>query len=79
MPSAFAGKFPTGEVEATVVLDLFGNQTRIVFRDVHTNTDPAPETFRFEPPPGTDVIDLGPMPPASDPATPRSETDPTAP
>ncbi len=49
----------TGEVVATGILDLFGNRTRISFRNVEWNQDPAPEIFRFEPGPEVEVIELG--------------------
>ena len=50
----------SGEVTATSVLDLFGNETRIVFQNVRRNQEPPPETFQFEPPDGVEVIDLQP-------------------
>ena len=48
----------TGEVVETRIVDLFGNVTRLSFRDVRINQDPAPELFHFSVPPGTKVIDL---------------------
>lgn len=51
-------RFDSGEVEETTVVDLFGNRTRIAFRELKLNQDPAPETFRFDVPPGVEVIDL---------------------
>lgn len=50
----------SGEVQATEVIDLFGNATRIAFRDVKTNPEVPDATFRFTPPDGTRVIDLSP-------------------
>ena len=51
-------RFATGEVVETTVGDLFGNRTRISFENLKLNQDPPPETFRFEVPPGVEVIDL---------------------
>ncbi len=48
----------TGEVLATRVVDLFGNETRIAFDEIATNTRPGPETFDFVPEPGVEVIEL---------------------
>lgn len=48
----------TGEVTETRVVDLLGNVTRVRFRDVEVNREPAPELFRFEAPPGVRVIEL---------------------
>lgn len=55
----------SGRVLASTVTDLFGNRTRVAFRDVRENTRPENELFRFTPPPGVEVFDLTP---ASDPA-----------
>jgi outer membrane lipoprotein carrier protein len=52
----------TGEVLETTVVDLFGNETRVAFSEVHVNRDPAPETFRFDAPEGVRVIELAPPP-----------------
>jgi outer membrane lipoprotein carrier protein len=52
----------TGEVVATRVVDLFGNETRIAFQHIELNRDPAPETFAFVPGEGVEVIDLGSTP-----------------
>ncbi len=49
----------SGEVVATAIVDLFGNETRISFENVRWNQDPAPEVFHFEPEPGVEVIDVG--------------------
>lgn len=48
----------TGEVVATRVVDLFGNETRIAFRSIQRNRDPTPSTFEFVPDEGVEVIDL---------------------
>ncbi|MCG8589607.1 MAG: outer membrane lipoprotein carrier protein LolA [Proteobacteria bacterium] len=53
----------TGAILESSVIDLFGNATRIVFRDVQINREPPPGTFTFEPPTGFDVIDLTPAAP----------------
>jgi len=48
----------TGRVAASTVADLFGNRTTVAFEDVRTNTGPEPDTFTFEPPEGTTVLEL---------------------
>ena len=48
----------TGEVLETRVVDLFGNETRIAFARIETNTDPGPGTFTFVPGPDVEVIEL---------------------
>jgi outer membrane lipoprotein carrier protein len=48
-----------GDLRETTVVDLLGNATTVAFREVETNRDLAPELFRFEPPPGVRVVDLG--------------------
>jgi outer membrane lipoprotein-sorting protein len=54
----------TGEVVATSVVDLFGNQTRIAFQNIETNRDPAPDVFTFVPGTDVEVIELQvPSPP----------------
>ncbi len=52
----------SGEIIDTQLVDLFGNETRLSFRDTRTNQNPAPERFRFVVPPDTAVIDLVPAP-----------------
>jgi len=52
----------TGEVVATRVIDLFGNETRISFQRIQRNRDPDPATFVFEPGADVQVIDLGTPP-----------------
>jgi len=48
----------TGDIVATSIVDLFGNETRIAFSEVQVNQGPPPELFRFAPPPDVEVIDL---------------------
>ncbi len=50
----------TGEVLETRVVDLFGNETRIAFARIRTNTDPGAATFTFVPGPEVEVIELQP-------------------
>jgi outer membrane lipoprotein carrier protein len=47
-----------GEIRQTEVFDLFGNRTRVTFEEVRTNTAPPDTLFRFEPPPGTRVLEI---------------------
>jgi len=51
----------SGEVLATEVVDLFGNATRVAFANVRINANPDPGVFRFEPPEGVSVIEVGPV------------------
>lgn len=39
--------------------DAFGNRTRVRFDDIRINPDLAADRFRFEAPPGTDVLGAG--------------------
>ena len=48
---------PDGDITETSVVDLFGNRTTIRFSEMTVNQSPGPETFRFEPPEGVEVID----------------------
>jgi outer membrane lipoprotein carrier protein len=48
----------TGEVVATSVLDVFGNETTIAFEHVQRNQDPPPTLFEFEPGPEVRVIEI---------------------
>ena len=50
----------SGEVLETSIVDLFGNVTIVAFAETRTNTDPVASMFEFEPPDGTQVIDLTP-------------------
>lgn len=50
----------SGLVTATVIVDLFGNRTRIRFEDVRVDRMPDTRIFRFEVPDGVEVIDLTP-------------------
>ena len=47
----------SGEIVETRIVDLFGNRTRVRFRDIETDVQPAPETFQFTPPPGTRILE----------------------
>jgi outer membrane lipoprotein carrier protein len=58
----------TGDLTRTQVHDLLGNVTRVAFSEVLVNQSPPPETFRFEPPKGVQVIDL--RAPEQEPAAP---------
>jgi outer membrane lipoprotein carrier protein len=54
----------TGDVLRTAVVDLLGNRTEVVFREIRVDTAPGSELFTFEPPEGVRVIELGlPEPP----------------
>jgi len=48
----------SGDIVETEVHDLLGNVTRVAFRDLEVNTDPAPETFTFQAPEGVKVLEL---------------------
>lgn len=47
----------SGDIVATSVVDLFGNETVIRFRGVVVNQAPSAEIFSFEPPEGVELID----------------------
>ncbi len=49
-----------GDLTRTEIVDLLGNVTTVSFSATQANLDPAAEIFRFEPPDGVRVIDLGP-------------------
>jgi chaperone LolA len=51
-----------GDLQATEIVDLLGNVTRVVFEDVETNVAPEPGLFRFDPPEGVEMIELSPPP-----------------
>jgi chaperone LolA len=48
----------SGSVQATEIVDLFGNVTTIRFSSVQMNTDPPASRFGFSPPEGVRVTDL---------------------
>lgn len=48
----------TGAIRESVVVDLFGNRTTVRFSDVHENRGVAASVFHFEPPAGTQVLEL---------------------
>lgn len=48
----------TAAVVATTVVDLFGNRTHVALSDLRENTRPDAALFRFEPPPGTRLIEV---------------------
>ncbi len=52
----------SGEIDETTVIDLFGNATTVTFEDLQANLDPPASLFRFDPPPGVRVLDLGVVP-----------------
>jgi outer membrane lipoprotein carrier protein len=49
----------SGEIDETTVIDLFGNATTVTFEDLQANLDPPASLFRFEPPPGVQILELG--------------------
>ncbi len=50
----------SGEVQSTVVVDLFGNRTEVVFAQVSYDREPEASVFRFAPEPGVRVLRLEP-------------------
>jgi len=50
----------SGQVVSTEVADLFGNVTRVTFSNIRTNRNVDDEAFRFDPPEGTEVIEVTP-------------------
>jgi len=50
----------SGQVVSTEVADLFGNVTRVTFSNIRTNRNVEDELFRFDPPEGTEVIEVAP-------------------
>lgn len=48
----------SGQIIESSIFDLFGNVTRVRFRDVRTDTSPPPETFQLTPPPGVRILEL---------------------
>jgi len=49
----------TGAVLASLVIDTQGNENRITFKDVKTDTGLSDTAFRFEPPKGATVKEFG--------------------
>lgn len=47
----------SGAVSETVVVDLFGNRTVVVMREVRENTGVGEALFRFEAPPGVRILE----------------------
>ena len=54
----------SGELLATTVFDLLGNQTTVALFETRVNQAPKPELFRFEVPEGAQVVDLDALRPA---------------
>jgi outer membrane lipoprotein carrier protein len=52
----------SGDVVATSVTDLFGNQTTIRFEQLEANLNPTPDTFVLKIPEGVEVIDYAGAP-----------------
>jgi len=52
----FAVDPATGQVQVSVVIDVEGNENRIQFANVRTNTGVGDARFKFEPPAGTRVV-----------------------
>ncbi len=52
----------SGEIRETAVFDLVGNVTRVSFSQVETNRHPPASLFRFQPPPGVQILELPPSP-----------------
>jgi chaperone LolA len=48
----------SGELRRTTIYDLLGNVTEVEFSDVRANLGPDDSVFRFEIPPGLEVIDV---------------------
>ena len=69
----------TGDIVETSVIDLFGNETVIRFEAVVVNQSPAEETFVFEPPEGTEVIDYAAGAAGTDPGWPSPDEAPPSP
>lgn len=45
-------------IRETSIVDLFGNRTTIRFSEIVLNKSPSPELFDFEPPVGTELLEL---------------------
>jgi len=52
----------SGDLTRTTIFDLIGNVTEVTFSNLETDLHPPPETFRFEPPEGAKVLDVGGKP-----------------
>jgi len=48
----------SGLVSETSIVDLFGNRTRIRFRNIVVDPATSDGAFRFEPPAGVEIVDL---------------------
>ena len=48
--------FKGTQLAALEILDRFGQRSRLEFKSFEPNATPAPERFRFTPPPGADVL-----------------------
>jgi outer membrane lipoprotein carrier protein len=47
----------SGEIIESSIFDLFGNVTRVRYREIRIDVPLAPETFRFTPPPGVRILE----------------------
>ncbi len=52
----------SGDLKRTTIYDLVGNVTEVTFSNLETDLNPPPETFRFDPPAGVKVMELGGIP-----------------
>ena len=52
----------TGDIEETLVVDLFGNRTEIRFESVEINRGPEASVFEFKVPEGVELIDYAASP-----------------
>jgi outer membrane lipoprotein carrier protein len=53
----------SGNVSRTRIDDLLGNVVEVAFSETEVNLGPSADVFRFEPPAGVRVIDVGPTTP----------------
>ena len=49
----------TGDLIRTTIYDLLGNATAVTFSNLETGLKLPPETFRFDPPVGVKVLEIG--------------------
>lgn len=49
----------SGDLIRTTIHDLLGNVTEVTFSNLETDLNPPPETFRFDPPEGVKVLEIG--------------------